>query len=157
MRRRCLTAVMTATLLAAVGVPAFAHGYKQGELYLAHPHGHIVVGADGRPAVGVHFAAVRNGEAHTERLLSARYRNVPLRLQRRGDDGRYADVEALSFSSGERLVLRNGGPMRLLIEPLSVVPALGDQLKVILAFEKAGAIEVDVRIEKPKESGDAKP
>jgi hypothetical protein len=148
---------LVAALLAVLGAPALAHGYKQGELYLAHPHGHVVVGADGRPALGVHFAAVRNGEGHIERLLSARYRNAPLRLQRRGDDGRYADVEALSFASGERLVLRNGGPMRLLIEPLDVVPALGDRLRVILEFEKAGAIEVEVRIEQPKESADAKP
>ncbi len=157
MRRAVLRSLLAAALLTSGALPAHAHGYKLGELYVAHPHGRVITDGQGRPTVSVHFAAVRNGEAQAERLVGARFKGQALRLQHRLADGTYADADALDFAAGERVALRVGAPMRLLIDKLEAAPATGDHLPIILVFERAGALEVDVRIELPKESNHAKP
>lgn len=127
--------------------PAFPHGARQGELYIAHPHAH----PGGPGELPLFIAALRNGEPRAERLLGARSPLGPISLQRRGAQGQYADVEAMSLPSGERVDLRTGAEYRLLLRGLGKPVQAGERLPISLLFEQAGAIDTVIHVELPKD------
>jgi len=140
-RRHCLS-----LLLLGAAAQAIAHGARQGELYIAHPHAH----PGGPGELPIFIAALRNGEPWAERLLGARSALGAISLQRRGADGHYADVDAMPLPQGERVGLRAGAEYRLLLRGLNQPVQAGERLPVSLLFERAGAIDTQIHVELPK-------
>ncbi len=145
MHRRSLLAALAALAC----LPAWPHGAKRGELYIAHPHAH----PGGPGDLPVFVSAIRNGERRPERMLSARSSAGTVVLQRRTSEGHYDDVPAIDIAPDQRLSLKSGDPHRLLLRGLSQAVKAGDRLPLTLVFEHAGAIDTEVHVQAPK--GDA--
>lgn len=138
-----------ALLLAA---PAFAHGFKAGDLEIGHPHIPAPV-ASAKSAGG--YLSVKNTGETADRLIgveSDAADKTELHTSEVDAEGvaRMIHVPAIDIPAGETVKLERGG-LHVMFMGLKAPLAEGDLVKGTLIFEHAGRVEVEFSIDAPKE------
>jgi len=157
----CLRALMLIVLLALAGPasvvpPAAAHEYKLGSLLLDHPWARASIGA---AKAGAAYLTITNHGAEADRLVAAatpvaRDASLHTHLMEEGVM-KMRPVEALEIAPGEPAVLQPGG-LHIMLMGLTTPLVEGDSFPLTLTFEKAGSIEVEVKVEGATEMGPGK-
>lgn len=142
-------------LLFAAATQALAHDYQAGELHIAHPYS--LATPPGAPN-GVAYLAIHHRGSMPDRLLSAstpRAKRVQLHQSTEADG--MTTMEHISLPTeikpGGELVLEPGGYHFMLMGLKGQLKA-DDRVPLILTFEKAGTVEVELAV---KGLGEQKP
>ena len=146
--RRFLLCAAAAALIAP---PAFGHDYRLGSLKIDHPWARATVAANGGA-----YLAIENGGAQPDRLLRAASPvAATVELHTHIMDGgimRMRAVEAIDVPAGGKVELKPGG-LHIMLMGLKQPLKEGERVKLTLEFEKAGAIEVELAVDKPGAMG----
>lgn len=138
----------------ALGAPmAFAHDAKIGAITIQHPY------APAMPAAArngiVYTTIVNRGES--DRILAASTpasEKVELHTTvRDGNAMRMRAVEAIPIAMGGTLALQPGQRFHLMLINLAKPLREGDSFPMRLTFEKAGAIDLTIQVERLKSGG----
>lgn len=141
--------ILLAVALALSGSPAFAHEYKLGDLTIRHPWARATPpGAQ----VGVAYLTIANSGATPDRLIAIA---TPVagsaevhEMSMSGDVMQMRRIEGgLEIPAGGEVVLAPSG-LHVMLVKLSGSIKLGEPIKATLTFETAGAIEVELKVEK---------
>ncbi len=143
-RRWLMPAVLLAWRLIMSG-PAVAQDVQAGGLHLT---GGWAKAADNDQRLSFGFVTIRNRGTETERLLSATSPGAAVVELREPDPsasgGARAVTEGFVIPAGDVVALEPGG-RHLLMRDLQVPLALGDEIRVTLRFERAGAVVLPLR------------
>ncbi len=157
--RAALKAAALAALLVAPLFPAPAHDYRFADLEIVHPWARATAALARTGAV---YLTLANQGAELDRLLGvATPRARKARLHSHiVEDGivKMRPVKAIEISPGEQAGLEPGG-FHIMLMGLEAPLEAGTAFPLTLSFEQAGAIEVEVRVEKagatrPSDHGD---
>jgi hypothetical protein len=145
MRRSLLRAAAAVALLSAF--PAAAHDYRAGDISIGHPWTRAI-GAAAPTAAG--YMSLRNGGTEPDRLIAAtspRARSVEIHEMTMTDGVmRMRPLAAgIAIPPGGAAWLRPGGLHLMLIGPAGPF-AQGESVPVILRFERAGEVTVDLEV-----------
>ena len=145
--RRAVTLALCAVALGLAARSAWAHDYTLGELAIGHPWAPESVG----PApTGAAYFSVVNGGAAADRLVAA---TTPVAKEAQlhthlVEDGvvRMRQLKGVDVDPGNPVEFRPGG-LHVMLIGLAARLKAGESFALTLTFEKAGAIEVEVRVE----------
>lgn len=136
-----------AALVTLLALPAAAHEYKLGELTIEHPWARATIGQTKNGAayvtldnageaadhlIAVETEAAARAELHTHTTVDGVMKMRP--------------VERVEVAPGSPSVLKPGG-MHVMLFDLEAPLVEGDSFPMTLVFEKAGRVEVEVRVE----------
>lgn len=148
-----VAATIFACLLAGT---AFAHDFKAGKLELRHPWSALAPPV--APVLGGYVTIVNTGQ-ESDRLVGGTT-NIAERLEIHesslveGVAKMRPAKQGLEIAPGATLALQPGGTHIMLVKPINR-PVEGEKFKATLLFEKAGAVEVEFVVQRPKrESGE---
>ncbi len=137
-----------APLLVAPLFPAPAHDYRFGDLEIVHQWARATAAMARNGAV---YVTLANQGAEVDHLLGV---ETPMARKARlhshiVEDGivKMRPLKAIEISPGEPVVLEPGG-FHIMLMGLKAPFEAGTAFPLTLSFEKAGAIEVEVRVEK---------
>ena len=143
-RRWLMPAVLLAWRLILSG-PAAAQDVQAGDLVLT---GAWAKAADNDQRVSFGFVTIRNRGSEADRLLSATSSGAAAVELREPDPsasgGARAVTEGFVIPAGDVVALEPGG-RHLLLRDLQAPLALGDEIRVTLRFERAGAVVLPLR------------
>ena len=149
----------TTSILAAVALPmlvplsALSHDFKAGSLELKHPWsakapavapvlgGYVTIvntGTQDDRLVGGTTSVAERFEIHESSIVDGVARMRPAK-------------QGIEIPAGATLSLQPGGAHIMLVNPQQR-PAEGEKFKATLEFEKAGSVEVEFVVQKPKPS-----
>ncbi|WP_174873485.1 copper chaperone PCu(A)C [Vogesella oryzae] len=142
---RSLLAIAVAALIA---LPAAAHEYTLGALKIAHPYSRAMPPM--APTTGAFFAISNNGKT-ADKLLGA---SSPLAASvelhsHQNDNGvmRMRQIEGgIAVPAGATVTLAPGG-LHVMLLGVKQQPHAGDKFPLTLKFDKAGEINVEVKVE----------
>jgi len=144
---RALRDLMSAIALAAASFTAAAHGFQLGSIEIAHPNARPT--APGQSVGAGYFRLVNKGAA--DRLVSVTTPAASMvELHSMSMDGnvmQMRQIDAIDLPAGQTVELKSGG-LHLMLMGLKAPLKDGDRLPMTLKFEKAGSIEVTVKVEK---------
>lgn len=136
-------------VLVAFGGSSQADEIKAGDMTIIHPFARASAGA---ARVGAVFMGLQNNGTRADRLLAV---SVPTEIARKaevhhhimeGDISRMRKMEGgIEIPAGATVVLEPGGPHVMLMnltEPL----AEGEDIVLVLTFDKAGDVTVDIPV-----------
>jgi len=136
-------------LTTALARPALAHEYKLGDLTIIHPWARASIG---HAKTGAAYVVIANGGSEADRLIAARtdvaakarlhthtLENGVMKMRR---------VDWIEVAPGKPAVLEPGG-FHIMLMGLKAPLVEGETFPLTLTFEKAGTIEVMVKIQKP--------
>lgn len=152
-----LAGLLAAAMLALCS-NALAHGYEAGDIEIHHPHARATPpGA----ANGAAYLGLTNRGAAQERLLSASGAvagRIEIHETRVTDSvvAMRPVPEGVAIAPGARVDLAPGGYHLMLID-LRHPLAEGERVPIVLTFETAGDIEVELAIEPAIRSGENDP
>jgi copper(I)-binding protein len=154
MIRTLFAAVVAACLGGGLAAPALAHDYKLGDLEIHHPWARASIGA---AKAGAAYMSVVNQGTSPDHLIGAAS-PVAEKVQIHTnliEDGvaKMRPLEAVEVNPGEPTVLQPGG-IHIMLMGLEAPLVEGQTFPLTLNFEKAGTIEVEVKIEAATEGGD---
>lgn len=153
---RALTSLAGLLAAALLSGAALAHDFKAGDLRIDHPY--ATPTRPGLKTGGVYFRGIKNTGTQPDRLLSAstpRAGAVEIhRMQMDGDVMRMRAVPALDLPAGAEVPLRHGRPdgYHLMLLELKQPLKDGERFPITLTFERAGAHEVMVWVQTPRQS-----
>lgn len=139
--------------LALAAPTALAHDAKIGSIVIQHPYAPTMPAAARN---GIVYATIVNrGEA--DRIVAASTpasEKVELHTTMRdGDAMRMRAVEAIPVETGGTLELQPGQRFHLMLINLAKPLREGDSFPMRLTFERAGAIDLTIRVERLKSGG----
>lgn len=156
-------ALLIAAGALSIALPAAAaHDHRLGELTIDHPWARATV--PGQKGGGAFLKIVNRGSA-ADRLLSAaapaeRVGSTELHSMRmEGNIMRMREVAAIDVPAGQTVALEPGG-LHIMFMGLKSALREGEKLPLVLRFEKAGEITVQVHVEPaatPAQGAPAKP
>lgn len=127
--------------------PASAGDFRLGDLVVSDPWARATIGL---AKAGAAYFTVANNGAATDRLVavetSAADRSALHGHTMDGGVMRMRPVEAIELAPGAPVVLRPGG-LHVMLMGLKAPLKEGGRFPLTLIFEKAGRLEVEVRIE----------
>lgn len=142
------SAGLAAAALLALGA-AHAHGFEKGELSVRHPWTRATP-PGATAAVG--YLEIRNSGKEADRVVGAATpaaERVELHvLIREGDVAKMREVKDFPVPARERLLLRPGGS-HLMIIGLKKPFVKGERVPLVLRFEKAGELQVELEVQAP--------
>jgi periplasmic copper chaperone A len=147
--------IAVALLLAALNFPVAAHEATAGDLTIEHPHARATVAVQKN---GAAYMLIRNRGAEPDRLLGARTEKAQA-AELHGTtvtaEGvvRMRPAEAVEIPPGGEARLAPGG-LHLMLVGLKGQLVQGTSFPMILVFERAGEVEVDVVVEGLRGGGD---
>lgn len=151
MFRRLLTAALAVLLFSAT---AQAHDYKLGDLTIEHPWARASLGL---AKAGAAYLTVVNAGAETDRLIAAatpaaEHAQLHTHLM---EDGvmKMRHIEAIEVAPGEPAVLEPGG-LHVMMIGLTAPLVAGESFPLTLTFERAGSLEIEVKVEALQMEGD---
>ena len=154
MTRRHLVAAVAALLTGAT-LPAAAHDAKLGALRIDHPY--ALPSAPGASTGMAYLRSLGNTGDQPDRLVGASTpaaRVVEIHHSMR--DARNVlhmhAVDAVDLPARTTLQLRHGGDHHLVLVDLKAPLKTGDRFPLTLRFEKAGAREVTVWVQQPRDA-----
>lgn len=133
----------------ALSLPVAAHDYRVGELVIDHPWARATV--PGQKAGGA-FLKIENRGRSADRLLSATApaervgRTEMHSMRMEGNVMRMREIAAIDIPAGQTVALEPGGLHLMLLGLTSPLQA-GEKLPLVLTFEKAGTVTVEVHVE----------
>ncbi|MDB5818913.1 MAG: copper chaperone PCu(A)C [Rhizobacter sp.] len=146
-------AAFTLSLAAFAGLNASAHDYKLGAIAIGHPWARST--SAGQATGGGYLKLDNQGAA--DRLLSASAtvsEKVELHsMAMDGDVMRMRQVDGIDLPTGKPVELKPGG-FHIMFVGLKAPLKDGDSFPLVLRFEKAGEVKVDVKIEAANASHD---
>jgi copper(I)-binding protein len=154
--RRCLVRAACAAVLCATVTGAGAHGAKVGDIAIGHPFATpSLAGVSNGVA---YFGSLENTGSAPDRLLRA---STPaatrVELHTMGVDAqgvmRMRELDAIELAPKAKLVMRAGNGVHLMLIGLKAPLKEGDRFPMTLQFERAGSVEVDVVVDRPKPGG----
>ena len=144
---------LRATVLAvafgiALAGAAAAHEYAIGGLAIGHPYARPT--APSQPTGGGYFSIANRG-AGADRLVSAAAPSVARAVElhsmkMEGNVMRMREVGSIDVAPGQSVKLEPGG-LHLMLVGLKAPLVAGSAFPMTLTFEKAGRIEVEVKVE----------
>jgi len=147
--KRILATVAALALSAGV---AFAHDYKLGNLEIHHPASKATL--PGQP-VGGGFLTVTNNGSEADRLVSITASEVSDDVQMHemaveNDVMKMRQLtEGIDIPAGATVALKSGG-LHVMFMSIKRPFKEGESFKATLNFEKAGAVDVDFKVEAAK-------
>jgi len=146
---------MFATLLVAAIAgwmsPASAHDYKLGSLEIIHPWARASIG---QGKTGAAYVVVSNEGSEPDRLIAASTdiaEKASLHTHIMADGVmKMRPVDAIEIAPGEPAVLEPGG-LHIMLIGLKAPLVEGTSFPLTLTFEKAGSIEVEVKVQEATE------
>ena len=142
-----LQRLLAALALGAATLATSAHEFKLGAITIGHPYARTT--APGQPTGGGFLKLVNQG-ASADKLLSATAdvsSRVELHTMRmEGDVMRMRQVDAIELPAGGSVELKPGG-MHLMFVELKAPLKAGDKFPLVLRFEKAGEVKVELKVE----------
>ncbi len=152
MKRHSIIALLG--LLAAM--PSWAQSYRVKDLEVDHPFATPTV--QGAPTGAVYFTMANRGKS-AERLLGAstpRAKRVELHsMSMSGDIMRMREVDSIEAIPGRPVKLEPGSANHLMLVGLATPLKAGERFPLTLRFEKAGALSVEVLVQKAAPVQDA--
>ncbi len=142
-----------AALLAAVSLPALAHDAKAGDIAIAHPFATPTI--PGTTTGAAYFAALENTGTVADKLVrvgtpvAARVEIHAMSVDAQGVM-RMREVDGIALAPKAVVRLRPGAGMHLMLIGLKAPLKEGASFPMTLEFEKAGRVEVEVKVEAPK-------
>lgn len=137
-------------LAALVATSAFAHDFKLGDLVIDHPWARASIG---KAKAGAAYLTITNGGGEADRLISAETpaaKRAELHTHVMKDGVmKMRRLEAVEVAPGEPTVFQPGG-LHVMLMGLKAPLTEGETFPLTLNFEKAGAVEITVKIESPK-------
>ena len=139
--------LLTAALVLSLGGAAQAHEYKLGDLLVDHPWARASIG---QAPNGAAYMTITTEGQETDRLMgveSDAANRVELHTHLM-DNGvmKMRPVEAIEITPGEPTLLQPGG-LHVMLMGLKAPLRLGESFQMTLVFERAGRVEVEVKIE----------
>lgn len=139
--------LLTAALVLSLGGAAQAHEYKLGDLLVDHPWARASIG---QAPNGAAYMTITTEGQETDRLVgveSDAANRVELHTHLM-DNGvmKMRPVEAIEIAPGEPTLLQPGG-LHVMLMGLKAPLRLGESFPMTLVFERAGRVEVEVKIE----------
>ena len=154
MRHHHLAALLAA-LLTSASLPAAAHDARQGALRIDHPY--ALPSAPGASTGMAYLRSLGNTGDQPDRLVGASTpaaRAVEIHHSMR--DARNVlhmhAVDAVELPPRSTLQLRHGGDYHLVLVDLKAPLKTGDRIPLTLRFEKAGAREVTLWVQQPRDA-----
>jgi len=151
------TRVLATLLAIAVSATlAYAHDYKLGNLEIRHPWAKATLA--GQPVAGG-FIKITNNGTETDRLLkiSSSVADMIQVHEMKVEDGvmKMGEIPGgLEIAPGATVELKPGG-LHVMFMGIKAPFKEGETVKATLAFEKAGAIEVEFKVDAAKPGDDA--
>lgn len=141
-------------IAALLAMPAAAHEYDLGPLHIGHPYARPTPpGA----SVGAAYLSIANKGQTTDKLVRAattRAQGVELHsMSMEGDIMRMRQVQDIAALAGATVKLEPGG-FHLMLTGLKQPLKAGERFPLILQFEKAGRVTVDVVVQEAAAAGD---
>ena len=138
--------LLTGLALATLAWSASAHDYKAGEIAIGHPWARPTVPGQ---AGGGGFLTLENKGA-ADRLLSAKSdvaKSTELHeMKMEGDVMKMREVGAIDLPAGQTVALKPGG-YHVMFMGLKAPLKVGTSFPMVLKFEKAGEVTVQVNVE----------
>lgn len=135
-------------LTSLLALPAVAHEYTVGTLKIGHPYSRAMPPA--APTTGAFFSISNSGKAADKLLAASSPLASTVELHSHLNDNgvmRMRQVEGgISVAPGETLKLAPGG-LHVMLLGVKQQPHTGDKFPLTLKFEKAGDINVEVKVE----------
>ena len=143
-----------ATVVALLSAPAFAHGFKAGNIEVEHPWSRATAAST---STGVVYMVLNNEGKEPDRLVSATTPaadKVELHTQV-SDNGvmRMRPVDTVEIAPGSSTRLKPGA-LHMMLVGLKQPLKKGKAFPLTLTFEKAGSVTVQVAVQGP---GDKEP
>jgi copper(I)-binding protein len=166
MKRR--TSNLLFGLLTMVGAvfysPTYAHGFKVGELDIAHPF--AIATVQGQTVGGVFFKHIENKGSSPDRLIAASVSKAVAErtelhtMNTENDVMRMRQIKAIELPAKTTVPMTRGlmkDGYHVMLMGLKAPLKVGDKLPLKLNFEKAGDVEVIVNVETLKASSATMP
>lgn len=142
-----MRATLAAICLLFLAATAAAHEFKQGDIAIDHPWARASIGLAKN---GAAYMTLSNAGATVDRLVAVRSEVAGRAgLHTHLMDGgvmRMRQVEAVAVAPGEPAVLEPGG-LHVMLFGLKAPLAVGDSFPLVLVFENAGEVRIDVAVE----------
>ena len=150
--RRFLAQTLAGVALVLVAAGAWAHGYTVGDIRIGHP---FATPSPPGAKVGAAYLSAENRGTQDDRLLKASSpaaARVEIHSGDIGTDGvmRMRELDAVPLPAGATTAMKPGQGNHLMLMELAKPLAEGDKFPMTLEFERAGKVEVEVRVEAPK-------
>jgi copper(I)-binding protein len=137
----------TATALFA-HIPAFAHDYQAGELWIGHPHARATVPGQ---TSGAAYLAIENKGKSADRLVAiASPVSKSVELHTMSMDGnimKMREVQQIDIQPSGKILMTPGDGYHIMLIGLKQPLKIGDKFPLTLTFAKAGKTEVSVWVE----------
>jgi len=139
-------------IIVLMGVLGFSgavlgHDYTKGDLQIGHPYTRVT--PPGAKAAGAYLSIDNKGKA-ADRLLKATSPAAgsvaPHSMSMDGNVMRMRAVPSIDVGPGASVKLAPGG-LHIMLEDLKQPLKSGDKFPLILHFEKAGQVKVDVQVQ----------
>jgi periplasmic copper chaperone A len=152
--RTYLSALITASVLLTGA--AQAHGYKKGDLVIAHPTATPSTFWSKNSAV--YLVGLRNAGKEPEVLMGASTpvaQSVELHIMKMdGEVMRMREVTEIAIPPNVTIDMKPGAGYHLMLINLNKKLSEGDKFPLTLKFKNAGSVDIEVWVEKPKSSQD---
>lgn len=138
----------TLALASLFTLPALAHDYTVGSLKIDHPYSRAMPPAS--PTAAVFFTISNNGKQADRLIAASSKQSGRAELHTHTNDNgvmRMRQVEGgIAIAAGSSVKLAPGGLHVMLLEVKQQARA-GDKFPLTLTFERAGEVQVDVKVE----------
>lgn len=146
--KRRLIGWLAAIALAFLATAAFAHDYLIGGVAIDHPWARASIG---QAKAGAVYMTLANKGAQSDRLIAAatgvaKKAGLHIHLMQNGVM-KMRPVKAIEVTPGAPAVLKPGG-LHIMLTGLKAPLAEGTRFPLTLTFEKAGSIEIQVKVQK---------
>lgn len=146
--------ITTLGLSLALLSQAHAHEYTLGTLKIGHPYARATVA--GQPSAGA-YLSIENKGAATDKLVSAATEAAKTTeihtMSMEGDIMKMRRIDGIDIQPGETITMQPGNGYHLMLIGLKKPLAAGESIPMTLVFEKAGKIDVSVKVETIKAGG----
>lgn len=143
-----LRSIFLFAAILSAGAAASAHEITAGDIRIKHPVARATV--PGQPA-GAAYLSIENRGKSADKLLSVEStaaKSVQIHtMSMEGNVMKMREVGALSLPPGATVSMKPGDGYHIMLMGLKQALKPGDQVPLTLTFEKAGKVEVPVRVE----------
>lgn len=131
-----------------ISTVAFAHDYKVGEIHVDHPYARATMPM--QAAAGAYLTIENKGKTADKliALTSPAAKNVELHtMSMAGNVMKMRAAPELELKPADKIAMQPGSGYHIMLMGLAQPLKAGDKFALTLTFEKAGKVEVSVRVE----------
>jgi len=145
------SALLFAAFSLTLSALSFAHEYSVGAIKIGHPYIRPTVASQTN---SVAYLSLENTGASADvlkEISSPDAKDVEIHtMYMDGDVMKMRDVEKLEVSAKAKIEMKPGMGYHLMVNGLKQPLKIGDKIKLVLQFEKAGKVEVQAHVQVPK-------